>query len=283
MPDEILEIPNYSMYRKDNHEELKGGILVYAKNHLKISTPKSKKLNNLAAECKEVMLLEIESEEEKTLFGVFYRKPTSTLLNDATIRDLIDASASVYSKVLFCGDFNYPKIDWPNDEINATPFSKESRFITCLENSFLTQHVNCNTRFRGTDKPSCLDLIITENNQNQVNPSICIREPLGKSDHVVMTWDYLMTIKDDSEESQNIPKRNYFKGDYNKLKDLCRSTDWNALLTGNNTSLLSMDIDEALDTLRGKLNEYISETIPLQANKNNKTTLPGLIKQLINI
>ena len=68
-------------------------------------------------------------------------------------------------KVMIFGDFNLPEIDWASHIVRAEgrPRHEEARaFMDAIDDVFLTQHVMENTRVRGQDNPSCLDLILTE-------------------------------------------------------------------------------------------------------------------------
>ena len=136
--------------------------------------------------------------------------------------------------MIICGDFNFPTIDWKEQSVNDTPYSPAMRFYTCLQDNFLIQHVKDPTRVRGNDEPSLLDLIITEDLQTQVSPSLHIDPPLKSSDHAVLKWDYLVTIKcetENNEDDKTAVRYNYFKGDYSKFKTMCSKIEWDTLLT----------------------------------------------------
>jgi len=75
--------------------------------------------------------------------------------------------------------------------------------------------VDFDTRVRGCNKPSCLDLIIT-NNTELVN-EIKETPPLGKSDHVVITFTTQCEIP-------KVKKKTivcYDKGNYEQMKEEC--------------------------------------------------------------
>ena len=262
------------MYRKDNRNEVKGGILVYVKSELSpyISYPKSKKISNLSAEVNECLLLEINKGNERVLFGTFYRKGSSNVINNNLLRDLIKQISFDYQKVLLCGDFNFPKIDWKENIINDTPFSQTMRFYNCLQDSFLRQHVKEFTRVRGKQEPSLLDLIITEDTQLQVSPTVKYLSPVGKSDHAVLKWKYLVTIDGGNDTERDAEKKdfNYYKGNYNAFRDLCSNTNWDELM-GNCT-----DINEMLDIFVSKVDHYKTETVPLFKSGPRKKKQPWM-------
>ena len=68
----------------------------------------------------------------------------------------------------------------------------EKKFVSNLQDNLLTQHVTFPNRARGTDIPSTLDLVISNNDSidNILNLS-----PLGKSDHSVLQVECNMTFK----------------------------------------------------------------------------------------
>ena len=65
------------------------------------------------------------------------------------------------------------------------------------------------TRFRQNQTPSTLDYVFTE--EENVIEAISYDVPLGKSDHVVLTWEMLVATS--SVRSTQV-KFNYHKGDY---------------------------------------------------------------------
>jgi len=59
---------------------------------------------------------------------------------------------------LIVGDFNYCNIDWKS----WTGGNDEAKFLSCLRNNILLQHVTEPTRFRASDEPHTLDLILSD-------------------------------------------------------------------------------------------------------------------------
>ena len=83
-------------------------------------------------------------------------------------------------------------------------------FLACLRNNYLTQHVTAPTRARGSQKPSLLDLVIT--NEDFVD-TIQNLSPLAKSDHSVLYFNCRVMLCCDV----NISKLDYNKGQYEEL------------------------------------------------------------------
>ena len=85
-------------------------------------------------------------------------------------------------------------INWSNFTTSTGHNSLDSKFLDCLRNNFLTQHVLFSTRARGNDTPHILDLIISNGDfaSDVVNLS-----PLGKSDHSVINCSCKLEIETD--------------------------------------------------------------------------------------
>ena len=114
------------------------------------------------------------------------------------------------------------------------------------------------TRVRGKDEPSLIDLILTEDTQD-IHSSIIHNAPLGLSDHCVLQWSYLVSVKDQSEQEQNtqthMKKLNVNKGDYTQLNDLLRNTNWEK-------EFANKSLDESVDTFYELTKGYIDKCIP---------------------
>ena len=81
---------------------------------------------------------------------------------------------------------------------------------------------------RGRNHLATLDLIIT-NKDNNVIENLIAADPLGKSDHVVMEYEYLYSV--DISESRN-SRYLYESGDYHNFNEELLDIDWDGLLTG---------------------------------------------------
>ena len=129
------------------------------------------------------------------------------------------------------GDFNLPNINWCNNIIdnNVNINSTARKFISCLKDNYLTQHVQFPTRARGSQTPHILDLIIS--NEDFVE-DIFNLSPLGKSDHSVLHCVCNLY----NENTVNVSKFNFNKGDY---KGLCEylSNNFDACYFENCTSV----------------------------------------------
>ena len=108
------------------------------------------------------------------------------------------------------GDFNCPDIDW--NSLSSTGSGFPSSLLNFSLEHSLTQHVNCQTRFRSTSS-SCLDLIFT--NEADIIDKVTTLPPLGKSDHVLLSWDFLLSWTRILEPLPNF--RKFKKANFDKL------------------------------------------------------------------
>ena len=116
---------------------------------------------------------------------------------------------------LILGDFNY-HIDWSSDSTKINDSSSQ-KFYDIIQ-FFLTQHVQSPTRCRGSNEPSILDLVLTDD--DFIN-EIDYLNPLGKSDHYVLSIRSNFNIFNKTFGEQY----NYSKGDYANLCNFM-DIDW---------------------------------------------------------
>lgn len=130
-----------------------------------------------------------------------------------------------YSHLLIMGDFNLPKIDW--DSWSTRSDKDSGKFIECLRDNYLYQHVNEFTRCRKGNEPSILDILIT--NEEEMIREIKYNDPIGSSDHLVMNFKYQCEKVPNANKEMRL---NYRKGDYEKMRENM-PTDWRGLLSGS--------------------------------------------------
>ena len=135
-PTEFLEINGYQIYRQDNEMEIKGGIIVYIKDNIKVS--ENKTINNLSSEFKESKWLELDVAGEKIILGAIYRKGKSSAANNKQLNAIINKVTKIYDKLIICGDLNFPEIDWITHLVDAGPMSPATQFLNCINDNFLT-------------------------------------------------------------------------------------------------------------------------------------------------
>ena len=209
-----LEIENFNMYKKDRIDGRKGGgTLIYVSRELK-SYP-CRELDNVPGD-DSIWCWVKTNKKARILVGCIYRSCSSTPANDELLMNKIIKAQDIAgtNRVLLMGDFNVPEINWPENDANGTENSLPYRFFECIKDCYLHQHVHVPTRFRGNQK-STLDLIFTREEDDVKN--IEVIQPLGKSDHGIVVFDFICEWK---ANSIFIPKRLYHKGNYVEMTRL---------------------------------------------------------------
>ena len=139
---------------------------------------------------------------DKLLIGIIYRSPSErSIEHNSRLRELlVEASNKGLTHILIMGDFNYPDIDWVNYNSRGDKTdSPEYKFVDTVQDCFLFQHINKPTRWKGTQTPNILDLILTR--EEQMVNNIEYSSPMGKGDHFMLTFDFNCYININISES----------------------------------------------------------------------------------
>ena len=147
-------------------------------------------------------------------------------------RDKLQVTEDKSKRLVLTGDFNC-HIDWENLEVSNTDNQWNSKLLETSQDFFLTQHILQNTRIRGIDQPSTLDLVFTR--EENALENLEYKPPFGKSDHVVLCWDFIVAY-DIIDHQESKCQFNFKKGDYEGLKGYFEDINWEEQLQGNNIS-----------------------------------------------
>ncbi len=193
---------------------------------------------------------------DKLLLGCIYRSPNSMPESNAHLcRFLVNISNMRYSHLLICGDFNFPKIDWGTWTSNSEN-DEGANFIEALRDGYLYQHIRTNTRTRGNQEPSLIDLVLT-NEQNMVD-NIETQSPLGKSDHTVINFDYkCYNIQPHSTQRKMI----FHKGNYDQMRKELATFDWDSIVKTGDT------VNTQWENFSSTLQQAMQYYIPKQSEK----------------
>ena len=190
--------------------------------------------------------------------------------------------ASKADKIVIVGDFNFKQINWKDQIVNGSIYSQPAKFYSCIEDSFLKQHVMDYTRKRGKSKESLLDLAITDLNQTQVTESIKISDAIAKSDHYTIQFSYLTKITETEEDTTgdcNLLKKklDYNKGKYDELNQKLAEIDWKDLLK----TTINGNIDEVVENFYNKIEELERQFVPeYLCNRKDTDKPPWITKAL---
>lgn len=255
------DLNGYKLFQS-NLEGVEGrGIAVYVHN----SIVKSVQQIHPKIKFEESCLLEIKLRGFDTmLFGCMYRSPTpspSALDNNLNLNKLfLNLCSKKYSHICLVGDFNYKKVNWINLSTSETENSQEYKFLECVQDCFLIQHTVNPTRIRGTNEPSLLDLIFT-NEEHQIS-SIHHQAPLGKSDHCVMTFKYSCYVNKESSPKRYV----YHKGDYDAMREELLRDNWCQEYVD---TLEEKSVEVAWTDLKNKFHALRNRYIPLQSSASS--------------
>ena len=256
----LFDIPNFDKFENSNP---KRGVAIFINNSYNARSVDILNQNTY----EEGIWCSFNSKENlKILIGCLYRSPNSDNGNNNCLNDLLKSKElSKYNKVCIMGDFNYPKLKWDGtDLINLEDDieSKEEKFIESLRDAFLIQNVKNPTRNREHQKANILDLILTSD--DELISEIEHRDPLGKSDHQVLTFDMMINSEDDVTTYRH--KFNLPKGNYNTMRKEVSNFDWN--------QLSELDVNEMWTDFSYKIKESMDKNIPKVKISNKRKQQP---------
>ncbi len=90
------------------------------------------------------------------------------------------------NKILIIGDFKCKEVSWESWSTEGSEASWGKKVLELVIDNFLTQWVKENMRFRGNDKSSRLDLIITR--EPDIIEEMNYKNPIGMNDHVLIEY-----------------------------------------------------------------------------------------------
>ena len=104
------------------------------------------------------------------------------------------------------GDFNIKEINWELITSETSENHISLRFIECVRDCFLFQHVLEPTRFRSDNVPSIVDQIFT--NEEYMISDLSFLPGLGKSAHMVLNFNFKCHMEG---SSTSFKKYNFLK------------------------------------------------------------------------
>jgi hypothetical protein len=154
-----------------------------------------------------------------------------------------------FSHILICGDFNLPEINWSDTRTSGGPNSLPYRFIECIRDSFVTQHVKVPTHKRGDQRANVLDLVFT--NEEDMIDEITPLDPWGKSHHCGLIYKF----KCYADQARPRWTLNFNKADYDEMRRIMGGYSWD-------DDLRDLTCDEAWEIFATRLNESMLKCIP---------------------
>nr|VZI45535.1 unnamed protein product [Spirometra erinaceieuropaei] len=221
--DNEVASPGYQIYRRDREHRQGGGIVVYVNDGLAVSDNTTKFVCNT-----EAIWLTIKATGSPCLDVLtVYRPPRTDRIADTQLLEQLEKFSS-RPNVMIMGDFNAPGTNWNTLQASGPKSAFDYRLLSKTLNACLTQHVMFPTRTREGQRANCLDLVFTKTPDSI--DEIASMPPLGRSDHVVLMWDYsLFSIL----HTPGHKRRNVWRGDFNQMRADLSGLDWGSLFTGS--------------------------------------------------
>ena len=145
------------------------------------------------------------------------------------------------------------------------------KFLDCIQDNYLVQHVDEPTRWRGADQPSLIDLVIT-NEENMIS-NLEYHAPLGRSDHAVITMKLNCYVE---KEVEMVTRKKYHLADYSAMKEEVKTLNWDEILTGEVT-----DMTESLLTVYDKYEELYVPTVTKRGDHIKSVPVDKITRELI--
>ena len=187
-----FSLKGYNLFHTNVNNKTGRGILMYIHDMLQAVEV------TMETTFEEKLFLEIKlNNKDRLLKRCMYHSESGTQQNNNNLRKLIEeATSKRYSHILMMGDYNYKNIDWITWSTKSDNMhSEENLFVESLRDC--NQQITKPTRIRGTNKPSTLDLVMT--NEQKMVSDIEYHSPLGKSDHSMIHFNYQCYTKTSSK------------------------------------------------------------------------------------
>lgn len=258
-PAEVLELEGYTLHLSPCYMEADTrGAVIYSKDYLNVSLFE----NYVTCQFKDAIWVEIIGNSDKLLCGCIYRSgtPSKAKALDDQLHHVIKEMSSIgaYSDVVLVGDFNHPKIKWNTIEYENEQYivgqpseaEHDQKFVQCLEESSLTQHVTKPTRIREDQNPTLDDLILTKN--SEIIEDLQHKSNLGRSDHLMLQFEIAFNISKPQEVKR--PRLNYMRTDTAKFNEIM-DRNWEEDFTGKSP-------EDAYNLFLQVYNRAVKESVP---------------------
>ncbi len=233
--DNELNFEGYTLLRTDRNDPVKkrgGGIAMYIKSCLNPVV----RLDLRCEMFSEISFCSINCGGDKTTIGICYRAPDSQQAHDQMLYQILNGLGN--ETFILMGDYNYAELNWsmPNK------LDRCHEFVKCLDNNFLFQVVDKPTR-----NTNYLDLIICSD--ENIIKNLSVDEPFQSSDHQMIRFKLLGKM---SNKVKNVKIYEYFKTDYNKIREYVKTLGWETLKACEDVNEIWLKIKTDLLEVRNK-------------------------------
>ena len=218
--------------RKDRSNDTYGGVMIYVKNEIYYTRRPDLEINGV-----ESIWIDLNVQNRKILFGLFYRPPSSNNFYDSSIEDSIHLAIDTgINDIIITGDFNWNALSLPS-----------SRKVENICQQFgLTQSIQIPTHFT-ENSSSLIDLMFFRNRDSLLHCSV--GDPFLNQNirNHCPIYAYLKFTK---PKTKSFSRQIWLfdQGDYDKLRnkvseynwDLCIHEDINIYAENFTSSLLNI-------------------------------------------
>ena len=256
----IINIPGYVPYHQNPVNSYLGVAIMVSES---LNSRSVNHLNSFNNSC-ESTWVEIDIEDDTLIIGCVYRQHDFSKEDFTNLNSLVDEACKYANgnHLVIAGDFNFKEINWDSLSTDCMENHPSTVFLDTIILNGLTQNVHSATRQRGSDKPSLLDLVFS--NDPLLITTLNIDSPIGQSDHCTIIFSVDIPIKINSTITED--KLNYFKGDYDTMRLELENIEWGDLLN-------NLDTEQAWSVIKHKLNEskkHIPKQKKLSSSFKNK-------------
>ena len=247
-----LGINNYDIIcrkdRKDTNRGIGGGLLIYAKNSLgacEFETEDMKDFNQCCG-------IKFKTSHHSYIHIILIYRPHN-LYNGEDVtennQNLLKSIKNLPAPYILVGDFNYSDINW-NTKTATSRTSKD--FLDLVEDKFLKQHIDFPTHNSG----KTLDLVL-ESGAIVLNCENLGK--LGSSDHRLILTHILGEVPEKNISGSYSDWRNTGVA---SCKEYLGNINWQE-------ELLNLEVDEAWELFKNKLNECTKKFVPQKIIRTN--------------
>ena len=198
--------------------------------------------------------IKLDSNDKLELCCV-YRSPSNKSRNGNSVFSLINHLTEMASShLLIAGDINSPNVNW--SDWTATDADGQL-LIDTLRDNYLHQHIVNPTRYRNGTQPTCIDLVMT-NEEGMVN-DIAYLPGIGLSDHVCLMFNFTVYVP----PATDTEKPRYHIGDYKAINQEIERHNWTNELANLSTS-------EAMNLVIRCLKDACDKHIPVRRHKRRR-------------
>ena len=254
-----LQFDDYACFTNCFHSNCHLGVAIYVKNYLNAQEVSLSLEHSSAREC---VWAEIKlAQGDCMLIGCVYRPPSNSAEQNTKLYESIISVINGYSHILIAGDFNHPSVDWKNESTTLNEKNDSYIFMEFVRDTFLFQHVMNPTHYRGTQKPTLIDLIFS--NEAEMVKNVRHEAPVGKSHHQRILFEFVCNAQTNQNNKESF--HNYKKANYVQMKQYINEK----ALTDQ---IENMNTEDSWNFIAGSILEAVEESVPkvTPSNKDNR-------------